>query len=210
MPFLKQLCNSARWWYKLGVMIFIANLATLHFMHFNKISLLSLLLSAWALVIYTPGNALSKTLLHGSVFIPFLWNVLFPWFFAGVFFPPGGLYPPLKPQFGILPSLSTVSVSHTFLTFYFLQPKYFCYSLPNLFLSVYQDLEQGTGVPKKPLLSLLWALLSHLHRWPVAFIFGPGIWLGIAFYFLPLIFVRQAIVTFLWWRNFTIPIPWNA
>lgn len=107
------------------------------------------LFSSWALVIYILGNALSKTLLHG-------------------------LYPSLKSQFGILPSLYTISASHIFLTsFYFLQPKHFCYSLPNLFLSIYQDLEQGIAVPKKPILSLLWTLLSHLHRWLVALIFAP-------------------------------------
>lgn len=61
------------------------------------------------------------------------------------------------------PSLLIMPGSHFFFTYLlFLQPKHSCYSLPTLFLSIYQDLEQGIAVPKKPLLRQQKALLCHL------------------------------------------------
>lgn len=108
---------------------------------------------------YTPGNALCETL--STRFFAHILPLGGPSAFL-----PGGLYPPFKSQFGRPFSLPTELGSNYFLTFlYILQPKHFCYSLPVLFLSVYQDLQQGTAVQKKKKKPLLWlpkALLSHL------------------------------------------------
>lgn len=113
--------------------------------------------------------------------------------------PPSGLYPSLKARFGILPSLSTKSVHHIFLTFslsFSQNPSATLYLTS--FLICVSRFRARHSCSKKPLLSLPWALLSYLDRGPVAILFAPYTsvpGLGLPFIFCLLFLFSQDIVT---------------
>lgn len=121
--------NWTMWRYKLGE-FYLTVLVTLHLRHFNINLTSKPLLMGF-------GAPTHLALLYMKPFSMALCS--YPssgMFFSFGFFFPDGLYPPVKLQFGMFSFLPTTLGSHFFLTYlYFLQRKYFLYSLPVLMMA---------------------------------------------------------------------------